>query len=296
VRAQTGEEKVTIDAVPPAVRAAILAQVSEGKLVDIGVYRQDGRTVYEIEMVVGGSEYDVLFSEDGKTLRKTAQGGGAAAKPSAADLDPGFQHDFALADRQLTTTGRSRYFVLEPGYQLVLEGDDGGRRVNLTITVLDQTEQVGGFATRVVEERETVDDQLVEVSRNFFAMCSETKSVFYFGEDVDMYEDGKVVGHEGAWRHGKDGARAGLMMPGEPVLGAAYYQEVAPGAAMDRARVAATDVTLATPAGTFARCLRIEEENPLDGEKEFKVHAPGIGLVQDEQLRLVKHGFVKTIR
>jgi hypothetical protein len=65
---------------------------------------------------------------------------------------------------------------------------------------------------------------------------------------------------------------------------------------MDRARVAATDVTLATPAGTFARCLRIEEENPLDGEKEFKVHAPGIGLVQDEQLRLVKHGFVKTIR
>jgi len=27
--------------------------------------------------------------------------------------------------------------------------------------------------------------------------------------------------------------------------------------------------------------------------KEYKYHAPGIGLVRDEDLRLVRHGFIK---
>jgi hypothetical protein len=83
------------------------------------------------------------------------------------------------------------------------------------------------------------------------------------------------------------------MMPGDPLIGASYYQEVAPGVAMDRARIAAVDATLATPAGIFKGCLRVQEENPLDEEKEFKIHAPGIGLIQDEDLLLVKHVFVE---
>jgi hypothetical protein len=82
------------------------------------------------------------------------------------------------------------------------------------------------------------------------------------------------------------------MMPGEAIVGARYCQEVAPGVAMDRAELIKLDTTLATPAGTFKNCLKTQEENPLDGEKEFKIHAPGIGLVQDETLLLVKHGFV----
>ena len=36
---------------------------------------------------------------------------------------------------------------------------------------------------------------------------------------------------------GKDGARFGILMPGEPLLGAKHYQEVAPGVAMDRAEI-----------------------------------------------------------
>ena len=55
----------------------------------------------------------------------------------------------------------------------------------------------------MVEERETEDGELVEVSRNFFAICEETNSVFYFGEEVDDDEDGEIVGHEGAWLAGE---------------------------------------------------------------------------------------------
>ena len=176
---------------------------------------------------------------------------------------------------------------------MILEGKDGGADARLEITVLDETKEFGKIQTRVVEERETVGGQRVEVSRNFFAICRATNSVFYFGEEVDIYRDGKVVDHEGAWLHGVAGARAGMMMPGECLIGAAYYQEFAPSKAMDRARIESVDASIKTPAGEFSNCLKVWEENPLDGDSETKTFAPGIGLVQDEALLLVKHGFLK---
>jgi uncharacterized membrane protein YkoI len=184
------------------------------------------------------------------------------------------------------STGRNPFFVLEPGHVLVLEGDT----TKLTITVLDETKVVDGVETRVVEEREEKGGTLVEVSRNYFAIATRTNDVFYFGEDVDIYEDGKVVSHEGAWLSGRNGARFGLMMPGTPLLGARYHQEVAPGVAMDRAEIAGLDETFETPAGKFEGCLRTEESTPLEGGKETKYYAPGIGLIRDGETRLTKHG------
>ena len=101
---------------------------------------------------------------------------------------------FYVDKGELASTGRNPYFVLEPGYQLVLEG--AGER--LTITVLQEIKRIDGVDTRVVEERETNKDQLVEVSRNYFAISKRTNSVFYFGEDVDMYKNGKIASHDGS--------------------------------------------------------------------------------------------------
>ena len=168
-----------------------------------------------------------------------------------------------------------------------------GQRAELAITVLDETREVDGVETRVVEEREWREGDLIEVSRNFFAACEGTQDVFYFGEEVDMIQDGQVVSHSGAWLAGEDGARAGLIMPGKPSAGMRYYQEIAPGVAMDRAEVVSVDDTLETPAGPFSECLRTKEGtalNPL--EQEFKVYAPDIGLIQDANLLLTEYGFV----
>ncbi|MEP7248021.1 MAG: hypothetical protein ABI885_30645 [Gammaproteobacteria bacterium] len=201
--------------------------------------------------------------------------------------DEDFQRDFGIEKRTFLTTGRNPYFVLEPGYQLVLaDGDD-----KLTITVLNETHQVGNVLTRVVEERELEDGRLKEVSRNFFAICKETNDVFYFGEEVDVYKDGKIRDHPGVWSAGVNGARAGLVVPGSPRVGAKYYQEIAPGVAMDRAEIVDLGSTLETPAGVFKKCLRTHESTGLDKqESEFKVYAEGIGLIKDEDLLLVSHG------
>lgn len=194
---------------------------------------------------------------------------------------------FMIEDCQFSSQGRNPYFVLEPGHQLVLEGEDKGVQVRLTITVLGETQMVGDVETRVVEERETEDGELVEVSRNFFAICAPTNTVFYFGEDVDDYEGGVIVGHEGAWRAGVAGARPGVIMPGINLVGARYFQEVAPDVALDRAETMSLTETLSTPAGSFANVLRVKETSALSKGKEFKLYAPGVGLIQDADLLLV---------
>jgi hypothetical protein len=204
-----------------------------------------------------------------------------------ASGDTTWTRDFALDTEDLASVGRNPYFVLEPGYKLVL--GSGGEE--LTITVLDETRKVGDVETRIVEERETRDGRLIEVSRNYYAISRRTNSVFYFGEEVDIYKGGKLDNHEGSWVAGANGARAGLMMPGLPLLGAKYQQEIAPSVAMDRAEIAGMSETVTTPAGEFKNILRVSESTPLEPLlREKKHYAAGIGLVQDGSLKLLRYG------
>ncbi len=195
---------------------------------------------------------------------------------------------FLMEGDELVSVGRNPYFILEPGYQMVLEG--GGTQ--LIITVLNETKMVDGVETRVVEERETKNGQLIEVARNYFAISRRTNDVFYFGEDVDMYKDGKVANHDGSWLSGVNGGKFGLMMPGRPLVNASYYQEVVPNVAMDRATIMSTTETVKTPAGEFANCLKMKETTPLESLTEYKYYAPGIGMVSDGKMSLVKAGKV----
>ena len=216
-----------------------------------------------------------------------AEEGDVSSSPS---LQTSFLTDHPLENCNFASIGKNDYFILEPGYQVILEGEEDGEKLQLIISVMTETKIVNGVETRVVEEKETEGGNLIEVSRNYFAMCNPANNAIYFGEDVDMYEDGKVVSHEGAWLAGQNGSKAGMIMPGKVEVGLKYYQEIAPGVAEDRAEIVSVNDTLDTPAGTFSQVLKTEETNPLKpGEKEFKFYAPRIGLIQDEALKLVKH-------
>jgi len=228
----------------------------------------------------------------------------ALLPPSAARAVP-FTEAFELERCTWSSKGdQNPYFSLQPGYQLVLEGeeDDEGEVVEIfvRITVLHQKERIT-FTTpsgeeltvvaRVVEEREFEDGEIVEVSRNWYARCVETGAIYYFGEEVDDYEDGELVSHGGAWRAGVDGALPGIMMPGTFLLGAKYYQEIAPGVALDRAKHVAMGLEVPTPAGTFQNCVGLMESNPLDeGPGDGKVYCPGVGIVIDGLITLIDYG------
>jgi predicted RNase H-related nuclease YkuK (DUF458 family) len=140
----------------------------------------------------------------------------------------------------------------------------------------------------VLEERETKNGKLIEVSRNFFATDPATNDVYYFGEDVDNYKDGKIVDHESAWHAGEKGAKFGLMIPGKPKAGDKFYQEIAPKIAMDRVEIVSTDDTVKTPAGTFQHCVHLKETTPLEADVSHKYFAPGIGVIKDDEFELAE--------
>ncbi len=179
------------------------------------------------------------------------------------------------------------YFPLPVGQVSVLEGDDEGTLVRVEITVLDETEIVAGVITRVVEEREFEDGELIEASRNFFAQAPDG-TVCYFGEDVDDFEDGVLIGHSGQWRAGVGDNLPGIIMPGNPEAGQAFAQESAPGIAEDMAEIESIGGSVTVPAGTFDDVLRSVDTSPLDpGSEDEKVYAPGVGLIVDEEIELI---------
>jgi hypothetical protein len=139
--------------------------------------------------------------------------------------------------------------------------------------------------TRVMEERESADGELEEISRNYVADCDPMNDVYYFGEDVT---DGEGNPEDDAWLAGVDGAVPGLLMPDRAfLLGAKYFQEIAP-TARDRAQHTALGLEIEVPAGTFRNCVEVTETSPLEpGEVSLKVYCPGVGMVIDEELELI---------
>lgn len=216
-----------------------------------------------------------------------------------AEDEPEFTSEFR-SDCKFTSEGGNPYFLLKPG-RLVLEGEDDGEVFRVQITVLNETAGIfvpglGVVRTRVVEERETVDDELIEVSRNYFAMCKQTGDVWYFGEDVDIFHEDGSVTHDGAWIAGRpDGkglAEPGIIMPGSFLLGSRYYQELADGIALDRAEHVEMGLEFRSRAGRFRDCVRVIETTPLEpGEESEKTYCPGVGLVADDEAELVSFSF-----
>ncbi len=213
--------------------------------------------------------------------------GAALAVASGAQTGAGrdgFRETFAVDKTKLGPTGTGCFFSLHPGAVMSYRDDEGA---TLTIRVLDETRVVDGVTTRVIEEREETSGKPSEISRNFFAIDPVTGDAYYFGEAVDIYKGGKVTSHPGSWLSGVSGARFGLALPGKPVIGDRYHQELAPGVAMDRAEIAGLDDRVETPAGAFEHCLHVKETTPLDKDVGHKWYAPGVGLVKDDEFVLV---------
>ncbi len=222
----------------------------------------------------------------------------------AQDEEDEFTEEFPIQDCIFLTQGTNDYFILKPFRQMrfnnsecVMEGECEELE-EVVITVLNETRIVSfelegepiTVHTRVVEERETADGELVEVSRNYFAECKDTRDVYYFGEDVDIFNDDGTVTHEGAWLAGVNGALPGLIFPGGAfLLGARYFQELAPGAALDRAEHVDMGLEIEVPAGEFENCVEVEETTPLaPSEESTKIYCPGTGLVIDDEAELVE--------
>ena len=164
--------------------------------------------------------------------------------------------------------------------QDILEGS--GERVERTVRPeLRKTFQVHHQTVEVltVEDREFKHGQLAEVAFDYVAQADDG-TVYYLGEEVDEYRNGKVVSHSGAWLFGRDTPRMGVLMPAHPQVADKFRSEDVPKITWENDEVVAVAETVIVPAGIFKGCVKIREKLS-DGSTEYKLYAPGVGAVKE---------------
>jgi hypothetical protein len=168
--------------------------------------------------------------------------------------------------------------------QDILEGKEGSKELRIERTMkpeIRKTFKVGKQTVEVLvmEDREFESGKLAEITLDYFAQADDG-AVYYLGEDVDEYKDGKVVGHSGAWLYGVQTRIPGLLMPGNPKVGDKFRSEDVPKITTEDNEVMSLSETVTVPAGTYQNCLKIKE-TLSDGGIEFKYYAKDVGCIRE---------------
>lgn len=305
------EVKVTLEEVPPAVKATILREAGGGAIIELERVTEQGKTQYEAEIKLNGRVIDLEVAPDGTVLKRVIEDEedeegeeegeegqeeeedeGEKSHAGAAAPGGAFALHLGPIPAPLKNGARFSAKITHPYLPLsrVRYTELRGVKARVIREVQAETKKVGGVECLVLAEKEYDGETLEEISYNYFAQ-DEKGNVFYFGEDVDEYKEGKVVSHGGAWLVGKNATEPCLFMPAEPTIGFQYKPENSPPDAEEWAEVGANDAELAAAGETYRNVLVIKEtDNPTRWE-ESKYYAKDVGLISENgKLNLVAIG------
>ena len=171
------------------------------------------------------------------------------------------------------------WFPLKPGTVYTYTGVKDGKPSREVLRVTHRTKTITGVPCVVVDDRLWIDGHLAERTNDWYSQDAKG-NVWYFGEaTAELDKSGKVTTTEGSWQSGRDGAKAGILMPAHPRPGQTGLQEYYKGQAEDHFRVL----------GYLGKnALLIEETTPLEpGVVDHKLYVRGTGTVLE---RTVKGG------
>jgi hypothetical protein len=133
------------------------------------------------------------------------------------------------------------YWPMAPGSKWVFtETDLKGSRERIEITVTNRKKTILGIEATVVHDVVTKDGELIEDTFDWFAQDKDG-TLWYLGEDTTEFKNGKPVSKKGSWEAGRNGAQAGVFLPGKPEAGQVYRQEYLAGEAEDAAEILSLD-------------------------------------------------------
>jgi hypothetical protein len=176
-----------------------------------------------------------------------------------------------------TSEVTNKFFTLTPGKKMIYESEteDGFERIEFYVTHDKKT--VMGVENTVVWDRVWLDGDLIEDTYDWYSQ-DKYGNVWYFGEDSKEMLDGKIINHAGSWEAGVDGAKPGIIMKANPVVGDIYQQEFYKGEAEDMAEILALGESVQVPAGNYKGCLKTLDYTPLEpGVEEHKYYCEDVG-------------------
>jgi len=205
----------------------------------------------------------------------------AASKSSKSGGLPQGSEPVNLNPADFTTKIDNRYWPMRPGSRWVYrESDTEGTVEKVVVEVTNKTKRIAnGIEARVIRDTVTEKGVAVEITDDWYAQ-DKKGNIWYLGEYVTNYVDGKVVDHAGSFEAGVDGAQAGIAMPANPKPGLSYRQEYYKGVAEDKAAVITVgEEQVDVPFGYFKKgVLMTRDLVPLEPKvQELKFYAPGVG-------------------
>jgi hypothetical protein len=178
----------------------------------------------------------------------------------------------------------NRYFPLLPGTGFHYKGvaENGKTPQTDDMVVTHKTKKILGVSCTVVRDTVSSRGKAIEHTFDWYAQDREG-NVWYMGEDTRELDHGKFVKADDSWEAGVDGAKAGIIMPGDPRPGDAYRQEYYPRFALDQARVLGPGGSVKVPYGSYGDTLLTVETAPkLDpGVAERKWYVAGVGDIKE---------------
>jgi hypothetical protein len=214
-------------------------------------------------------------------LAITACGGDSGASSGSTQSLPQGSEPVNLNPAGFTTNIDNPYWPMQPGNRWVYrETDTTGTREKAVVEVTNQTKTIAnGVEARVIRDTVTENGRPVEITDDWYAQDQEG-NIWYLGEAVRNYKNGKVVDHAGSFEAGVDGAQAGIAMPANPEPGLSYRQEYYKGVAEDEGAVITVgQEQVQVPYGHFdTGVLMTRDLVPTEPKvQELKFYAKGVG-------------------
>ncbi len=162
--------------------------------------------------------------------------------------------------------------------QVIMGGHVDDKPFRTEVTLLPGTKPIQWRGqtvdTAIIQYVAYLDGRIHEVALDWYAQADDG-SVWYFGEDVFNYQDGKVADTKGTWM-ADETTPAAMIMPAIPAVGNVYRPENVPEVVFEEVRVEKADHTVLGPSGNVAGAIEVMELH-MDGTREGKVFAPGYG-------------------
>jgi hypothetical protein len=220
-------------------------------------------------------------AETSTTAASSVASAAAAAGSSSQGGLPQGSEPVELDPANFTTRIDNPYWPMAPGDKWVYrETDTEGTNQKVVVEVTEKTKMIAnGIEARVIRDTVTESGVPVEITDDWYAQ-DRAGNVWYLGEYVTNYKNGKVVDHSGSFEAGVDGAQPGIAIPANPESGLSYRQEYYEGEAEDKAAVITVgEEQVQVPFGYFNKSVLMTRDLvPTEPKvQELKFYAPDVG-------------------